>query len=341
MRIGWIDALKGFAILTVVLGHVVQGYQVAGYFPEDDYFLKCIFDSIYSFHMPLFFLASGYLYEMTWNERNINIATRIKSKFFDMVGLYVIFSFLFWIVKTLAASRIQMNHLTSVQELLMIPVSPLSYLWFLYVLMVLFVVVPLLTQFISQRIIILAIFAVGYFVLGENGTGGRVFYGGFYFVLGSWLRQLHFEGLGISIKNLLMLMSLIICGVNSISYVMLGKQEGILHGVLIALSASYIVWYAVTEYEKRWDSNLRKFLHFGGQKCLELYLLHVYFVGCLRTVFRKVGVEDLFLCIIGCTILSVVGSLLIAHLCEKVPGLSFLFHPAELFRKRNLFKCFK
>lgn len=341
MRIGWIDALKGFAILTVVLGHVVQGYQVAGYFPEDDYFLKCIFDFIYSFHMPLFFLVSGYLYEMTWNESNINIAERIKSKFCDMVFLYVEFSFLFWLVKTLTANYTQVRHIISVEELLWIPIAPLSYLWFLYVLIVLFVVVPVLTKIFSKRLFVFSLFTLGYFMMAEKGMNSRIFFGGFYFVLGSWLRQLHFERLRISIKNCLMLMSLIICGINSITYIMLGEQRGILHDILVALSASYIVWYVATEYGKRWNSNFGKFLHFCGQKCLELYLLHVYFVGCFRIVFRKAGVEDLFLCIIGCTIFSVVGSLFIASLCERIPGLSFLFHPTELFRKRNLFKCFK
>jgi fucose 4-O-acetylase-like acetyltransferase len=46
LRLDWLDALKGLGILAVVAGHVwTQGR---------------LRDAIYSFHMPLFFLASGY-----------------------------------------------------------------------------------------------------------------------------------------------------------------------------------------------------------------------------------------------------------------------------------------
>ena len=46
-RIDWIDVAKGIAIILVVAGHV--GYPTMG---------KAV---IYSFHMPLFFMASGFV----------------------------------------------------------------------------------------------------------------------------------------------------------------------------------------------------------------------------------------------------------------------------------------
>ena len=44
----WINVLKGIGILSVVVGHIVPGI------------LSVI---IYMFHMPLFFLISGYLFK--------------------------------------------------------------------------------------------------------------------------------------------------------------------------------------------------------------------------------------------------------------------------------------
>lgn len=50
-RIVWIDTLKGFAILLVVMGHVCQmRFPISG---------KWLADIIYSFHMPLFLFLSG------------------------------------------------------------------------------------------------------------------------------------------------------------------------------------------------------------------------------------------------------------------------------------------
>lgn len=47
-RLAWIDILKGIGIILVVIGHVYSN--------------KLIYDWLYSFHMPLFFLAAGWVY---------------------------------------------------------------------------------------------------------------------------------------------------------------------------------------------------------------------------------------------------------------------------------------
>jgi len=62
-RIDIIDALKGFAILLVVLGHAIQYKYTATAFDEN-----VVFRVIYSFHMPMFMFLSGlvayYSFEM-------------------------------------------------------------------------------------------------------------------------------------------------------------------------------------------------------------------------------------------------------------------------------------
>lgn len=54
-RLFWIDALRGWLIILVVIGHVIQCELGA----------KCgnnhLWNIIYSFHMPAFVSVSGYL----------------------------------------------------------------------------------------------------------------------------------------------------------------------------------------------------------------------------------------------------------------------------------------
>ena len=51
-RVKYIDAMRGCAILLVVIGHLVQRNVSGGTsYP--------LFDLIYSFHMPLFFFICG------------------------------------------------------------------------------------------------------------------------------------------------------------------------------------------------------------------------------------------------------------------------------------------
>ena len=60
-RFEWVDKLKGIAIVLVVLGHAISG---SGVFDQD--VIPVIWDVVYkvinSFHMPLFFFLSGFLY---------------------------------------------------------------------------------------------------------------------------------------------------------------------------------------------------------------------------------------------------------------------------------------
>ena len=55
-RIPYIDALKGLAILCVVLGHVANG-QLMDPFTQTAYFF--VYNIIHTFHMVLFVLLSG------------------------------------------------------------------------------------------------------------------------------------------------------------------------------------------------------------------------------------------------------------------------------------------
>ena len=59
----FIDFLRGGAILLVLWGHCLQGCNADSF----NIFQNWMFRIIYSFHMPLFMLISGYLF---WNSRN-------------------------------------------------------------------------------------------------------------------------------------------------------------------------------------------------------------------------------------------------------------------------------
>ena len=62
----WVDNLKGFLIILVVAGHVLQSAIDAHI---QSVFMESIFLWIYSFHMPLFFCVSGYVYSLTLRKK--------------------------------------------------------------------------------------------------------------------------------------------------------------------------------------------------------------------------------------------------------------------------------
>jgi fucose 4-O-acetylase-like acetyltransferase len=54
-RLAWIDVAKGIGIILVVFGHVADS--------SDHAFMKPLMWFVFLFHMPLFFILSGYVYK--------------------------------------------------------------------------------------------------------------------------------------------------------------------------------------------------------------------------------------------------------------------------------------
>ena len=63
----FINIARGVAIFLMIWGHCIQ-YCCAGSF---DFFENAVFKFIYSFHMPLFMLISGYLFWYSFQKRNL------------------------------------------------------------------------------------------------------------------------------------------------------------------------------------------------------------------------------------------------------------------------------
>lgn len=78
-----IDVIKGVAIFLVLWGHCIQ-FSSAGYY---DYFSDAVFKFIYSFHMPLFALISGYLFFDSLRKRSLmqSIKTRLSGLLWPIV----------------------------------------------------------------------------------------------------------------------------------------------------------------------------------------------------------------------------------------------------------------
>lgn len=55
----WIDDVKVIACILVVLGHFFQSMTKANILPENDLY-KWFNTTIYYFHVPLFFICSGF-----------------------------------------------------------------------------------------------------------------------------------------------------------------------------------------------------------------------------------------------------------------------------------------
>lgn len=95
----WVDDVKVIACILVVLGHFFQSMTKANILPENDLY-KWFNTTIYYFHVPLFFICSGYLYQKYSKVNSVDGWYRNVAKKALALGVpYVTFSTATWVLK--------------------------------------------------------------------------------------------------------------------------------------------------------------------------------------------------------------------------------------------------
>ena len=126
-----LDVLRGIGILLMVFDHVGWGGTVHTY--------------IQSFHMPLFFIVSGYL----WKKEDVFYL--IKKRFMSLMVPYIVFAWLFLILQMIPMLTNSNGFLSSLRAVLIyptdidnMPIAPA--LWFLPCMFLADIVYSLLSQ---------------------------------------------------------------------------------------------------------------------------------------------------------------------------------------------------
>ena len=86
----WLDICKGIAIILVVMGHVNSSFSNSGIL-SDSFLLKYVGKFVYSFHMPLFFILSGFGFGLS---KKATMTREIKKRVCSLGIPYLIFSVL-------------------------------------------------------------------------------------------------------------------------------------------------------------------------------------------------------------------------------------------------------
>lgn len=326
----WLDGLKGFAILLVVLGHVLSGYLDADTFPDAYWSFYQVRTLIYSFHMPLFFLLSGFTFTLAyWQDGRLRKAGYLPQ-LGNLLWIYVIFALAQWGIKQVVPELV--NESYDLEDLRRMFVEPLGNFWYLYVLLVLYLLGGVLRvpNWKLHWLLLpgaLAIVAADTHLDWTELTGYRIVYHFFFFGVGCALcreRRLLSGGKPAGIAAML----LSVAGYLHLCWGIWSWYGNWKLG--IALSASYLLVVAFFRWKRLSGCRL---LQLCGRYCLEIYLLHTFFTAGLRTVLPRWGVVDPWISVWVNSFLSTALCLLLAYLAGKASWTDLIFRPARFFRR--------
>ena len=148
----WLYIAKGITIILVVIGHF-SSTSMPNYFIE----IKKI---IYTFHMPLFFILSGFLYSYSKYSFKELVILKVRRLVFPFISV----SLIFFIVKYIGAFFVHIKTEVTFQSFIALLINPLhSYvplLWFVYALFFIFIIYHLSRTLISNEFILFLLFFI-------------------------------------------------------------------------------------------------------------------------------------------------------------------------------------
>lgn len=165
------DVIRGFAIITVILGHCIQQGNGLEYFNNSMYWFNKLYQFIYSFHMPLFMLLAGWFayYSLKKIEGN-----RKKQWIFLLKRAFLyIFPIFFWTLFEFARGYLININLGNENA----PFSELlpqfvryffTNIWFLWAILICLVIVFIMHFYLKDNVILYAIGFLGLFVITDN-----------------------------------------------------------------------------------------------------------------------------------------------------------------------------
>lgn len=323
----WLDALKGLAILCVILGHSIERMQTGtGYINAPLHFLDVFVNRM---HIYVFFMVGGYLYAKLDRQRlqsNAGYsAGYLKKHFFDYMLPYLFFAVLIWIGKTIFSAYVVRT--VSLSDLLLMLVRPVAFMWFLYVLFVICMMVMILDRVshFNDKILISAglLFIMLYLVfLPEEVVIRKTLQNFLPFVAGILIYD-HMEILGHKILNAASgIAGVILCVA---CYVFENRQCIHILDALHSIIVPYVLFSVFFHFRHCRFAVLGRL----GKESLYLYIIHPVAANFVRMIFIRNGIENIWIWML-CLLAAGIGiPYLFALMAKRCVILECVFKPRK------------
>lgn len=271
-RLGYVDIAKGFAIVGMVYGHTYSTVQD-----------NVLMIWIYSFHMPLFFLTTGFLYRIKANEGN-ELRFSWKNKLNTLLLPYFFWNILYQlfvaILAILGGAPIKDTILNKLNLVLTLEGSAM---WFLPAMFLasMFFLISVHRRFINM-LLMLILGGIGIFASGEGPLTNallRSFIGAVFISFGFYFCRLFNKKIQ-SWKNVVVfIISLFTVFINgSVSIASRDFNNPVLY-FFNGCVGTYIVYQVAINMRENYVSTL---LQLWGQNSIKILCLHGFVAQIVR-----------------------------------------------------------
>lgn len=321
-KIAHISLLQIIGPIFVVLGHVANNGFIS---PESAWWIFSK-DWIYIFHMPLFFMVSGYLLSYKGYLKNRTYGQFILGKVKRLLIPYFVINSLIWLAM-LAGQFIKESISLTIIEILIAFIKPranaLTYLWFLFALFLIFLATPLLKKLLDFKkpvcVTIVVAFCVALYIIPLNTEYfalSDLHKDLLFFVFGCLLGQIKFEKF-VSMMTKYRIWFIIGAIATSAGALIWYEQTKMLHFIPCAfiLLAFLSAFVCVRELPPFFD-NLAS-CSFG------IYIMHWPVMIATRILFHSILNVNVTLTAIAMCILGYIAPILVIFVIRALPFKKF------------------
>lgn len=331
-RYTWVDNIKFACCILVVLGHTFMGLAESGII-EKSLAYNLLTQSVYTFHVPLFFVCSGFLYQKSDRVHSVKSwGKNVLDKLLNLGVPYAVFTIITVVFKTVFSDSVNNPSGNLLKTLFLAPVAPY---WYLYALFLLFLFIPCLKSKKQATALFFTAFAarIVYLLCVDHSVAlPYVLYSMFcrmiWFVIGMCLAFDIFDLKALYSKAVMILFGLTAIGMSIYYYRELYLNQTVQYIIGMLFVISIII--------------LSQNLHFGfidkvsfkfNEYFMPVYVMHTIFSAGVRILLLKSGVEN-FAVHLVCGLAA--GFLLpaaIYEIAKKIPPLLFFIYPKKAILK--------
>ena len=278
----WVDDVKVIACILVVLGHFFQSMTLADILPDNDLY-RWFITTIYYFHVPLFFICSGYLYQKYSKVNSVSSWCKNVTKKALALGIpYATFTTATWILKKAFSGSVNREIGGFGDTLFLHPTSPY---WYLYALFFIFLVTPTFNSVKAATVGLIVALVAKVLINGGDSVYAvsTVLSNEIWFVLGMSICVFDVQLKGRKVQGticglLFMILSIVVYTVE-------------ISGSAISFAMGLLACVAVILIVAGFEEKFGRGMDFLAKYTMPIFLLHTLFAAPLRSILMKIGIE--------------------------------------------------